>query len=100
MTDFDPAQIEAGLKALSSVDFAGAITAFETQNATGELQTAEQVADLISAFVPQAMYVKDALVAVQFLMEMQNAGYIRPADPSDPVMQRAAGHGGLGQDHT
>ena len=100
MTDFDPAQIESGIEAAAGIDWAGALNAVKTANVSGMLKTGEQLADLLSPFVPQAMYAKDVLEVAGFLVDMQNAGYIRAAQPEDAVMQRAAGHEGLGRDRT
>ena len=101
MSDFDPAAVEAGIEGLSGIDWASALTAFRTANVQGMLTTSEQLADLLSKFVPDAIYAEDALMVVGFLVDMQKAGWIAPADPqTDQSMINAVGHGGVGRDHT
>ena len=94
----DLAQIEAGLEALSGIDFASALTAFRSANFTGELTAAEDVASVVAVFLPEAEYVKDGLVVLGFIVEMQERGLVRPATPEDPAMERASGHNGVGRD--
>ena len=84
----DLAQIEAGLKTLSGIDFSSAFTAFRTANLLGEISTAEDVASVVADFVPDAMYVRDGLVVLSFIVEAQEAGLMRPAEPGDPAMDR------------
>lgn len=81
-------QIEAGLQTLSGIDFASAYTAFHTANLAGEITSAEAVAGVVADFIPAAAYAKDALLVLGFIVSLQDAGLIRPAQPEDPAMSR------------
>jgi hypothetical protein len=88
MPDIDLNEIEAGLKALSGVDWISALKAFRSADIAGEITAAEDVASLIAVFLPEAQYAKDALVVLGFIVSLQKRGLIRPAVPEDPAMAR------------
>lgn len=85
---FDPAEIEAGLEALSGIDFAAALAAFRAADLQGEIKTAADVAGVLALFFPPAAYAKDALIVLGLLAKLQSQGLIRPAQPEDPAMAR------------
>lgn len=91
MSSVDLAEVEAGLKALNGIDFEGAVGAIRSANIQGELQTAEQVAELIAVFLPEAMYAKDALVVLGLVIKAYQLGLVRSAEPNEPAMQHAEG---------
>lgn len=92
----DLAQIEAGLETLSGFDFTSALDAFRRADLRGEIATAEDVASALAPFVPDAIFVKDALVLLDFIVEAREAGLIQPASVESPAMERASGHSGVG----
>jgi hypothetical protein len=95
MSDIDLNEIEAGLKALSGVDWVSALKAFRSADLAGEITAAEDVASIIAVFLPEAVYARDALVVLGFLVEAQRDGLIRPAVPEDEAMARVEReHGG------
>ena len=92
---FDPDQIEAGLQALSGLNFAAMYQAFHTANLAGEITSAEAVAGFVADFIPDAAYVRDALIVLGILVKLQDEGFIRPGQPGDPGMDRVEReHGG------
>jgi hypothetical protein len=84
-------EIIAALKALSGVDFAGALAAVRSGDVMGELNSASQVINVVADFFPEAKYAADAIILFELIIKAREAGLWRPADPSDPAMERAAG---------
>ena len=56
----------------------------------------EEAAGLLSDIFPDAVYAEDAMKLLGFVIALRDAGYWKPAEPTDPSMAHAQGNTGQG----
>lgn len=86
--------IERAIQGLGKLDLGRAWNMLQSGDLGQELELGAEAADVISCFWPEAKYVEDALKLLIFIDALRKAGVWKPAEPTDPSMEHAAGPAG------